>query len=103
MPSASGTSIKGRQTLLNATSATTYQVSVAITSQPLPPPISVGYFYLYQYKNSGNFQSHIVLRGRMYRPGIWEIIPVRLFDNTFAYRFDVVWDVAGLPWFINLV
>lgn len=98
MPSATGTSIRGLQSLLVSGSAPSKLLSVAITSSPVPPVKRYGYFYLYQYKNAAPFQSFVVEEGLMRAPGLFIPIRLSLVDATYNYRLDVVWNVVGVTW-----
>lgn len=103
MASASGTSIRGLQTLINVSSAPSTVITIGITNQPLPPIRRVGYFYVYQYRNVTPFQCYVVLKGVVSAPGLWQRIPIPLFASDYLYRVDVVWNEPSIPWTVNVI
>lgn len=103
MPSASGLSIVGRQTLLNNAAVVSKQLSVAISNQQLPPQRRLGFFYLYSFENIAPRQHYVMESGILYAPGVW--IPIRIgpFSSSYLYRIDVVWNLAGFPWTATII
>ena len=98
MATVSGTSVLGTQNLLNTSVAPSKLMSIAFTSQPLPPARRLGYFYLYQFKSEPPFQCYIVEHGLLRAPG--ELIPIRLalLDATWVWRLDATWNLQGFLW-----
>lgn len=102
MPTASGTSIIGLQTLINGASATTKQFSIAITSAPIPPVKQLGYFWLYAVTPAGPNQSYILKKGILSTPGYWDIWVPPATSPTYLFRVDVRWAVASRNWTVSI-
>lgn len=77
-------------------------LSIAITSQPLPPVRRLGYWWLYQYRNVEPFQCYVVEEGVLRAPGTY--IPIRLapFASDWYFRLDAEWKVPGLTFTTNI-
>jgi hypothetical protein len=102
MGTASGTSVLGRQTLINGTTATNKTISIAISSNPIPPALRLGYYWLYAVTPASPNQSFILLRGVLSAPGIWENWLPNAVSSTYLFRVDVDWDVSGKNWTVSV-
>jgi len=95
---ATGTSIRGQQTVVSGAIGARREVAVRVTNQPLPPIRRLGYLYVYV-NLPGGANPHWVIVDRLFRaPGAWLLIPFPPFDVNYRYRVDIVWEVPGIPW-----
>lgn len=102
MPTASGTSVKGHQILL--TGALTQRLySIQVSSNPLPPFVSMGYLFVSTFQNSGDFRSYVVDQVRLYRPGVLRVIQSPVIASDYLYQFRAVWDVSGVSFNITAI
>lgn len=98
MPTTTGTSILGQQTLMTGASAPSQGLSIIIPSQPLPPIRRLGYFYLYQYLNASPFQCLLVEEGLFRAPGLYQRIELPVYGANVFFRLDMVWSLPGIGW-----
>lgn len=103
MTTVSGVSNIGTPVLVSASPPVSLALSIAITSQPLPPQRRVGYFWLYTFLNASPFQCYMVGRGAVYAPGIFEEFKRETLPANWSLRVDVVFDEAGLNYTIVLI
>jgi len=102
MGTASGTSVLGMQTIINGTSGTAKQFSIAITNNPTPPIRRLGYFWLFAVTPTAPNQSYVLAEGILRAPGVWNIWNAPATSPTYLFRIDVDWDVIGRTFTVSI-
>jgi hypothetical protein len=103
MAASTGVSVIGGVVLLAAPPPLVKTLSVAITSQPVPPQRRVGYFYVYAFIGVSPFQCFILKGDAVYAPGIYEDFPANLIDNSYNLRVDIKFEVGNLNCTVVLI
>lgn len=98
MATYTGTSVLGYQQLNSAIAAPSGQARITFPDFPNPPPVRVGYAYVYTVQLSGNFQAFVIASEIIRRPGLALNLDKNFYGSGFGMRVDVVWNLPGLRW-----
>jgi len=98
MPSNTGTTTAGLQTLVNFQALTFNQFEVAITSNPNLPFARIGYLYAWAIDITTPFQTRLLHSEPAYRPGNYFLFPNNYGFTNVKYLLLAKWDVPGLAW-----
>lgn len=99
----SGISSAGVRVIVNQASPFQKAFQVIFPGSPIPPFERLGYFWLARYENASPFQTVLLDRGAIYRPGIYSDIRVQFLSTTQSLRLECIFDFSDLAYTITLV
>lgn len=102
MPTASGMSNGGDQSLLTDVAQPVSVLALSFPGSSGLPVKRMGYWYLLQYEAGILPQHFIVQEGLLRAPGEYQKIIVPAFSPTALYRLYAAWNVPNVSWTATL-
>jgi len=103
MPTNTGVSEVGTQTIQQFQTLTVAQFSIEFFNTPTLPFKRVGYFYVFAVQSVSPFQARLISLGPVYRPGTFNAFPNNYGFSAARYTIQITWDVSGLAWRCNTI
>lgn len=101
MPTVTGTSTGGYQTVGNFLPLTVPQFELLFGDPPNNEPRQLGYFYVQVLGSLTPFPGRILARGIVSTPGLFVLFPSNFGFSSVRYSFYVRWRVPNKAWTLN--
>jgi hypothetical protein len=98
MPTTTGSSATPIQTLQNFQALTLAQVALEFPDTPILPFERVGVLYVWVVQSTTPFQTRLLAKTPIYRPGIFITYPNNYGFSAVRYTFQAKWDRSGINW-----
>jgi hypothetical protein len=98
MPTNTGVSTVGVQTLQSFQTLSVAQFALEFPDTPILPFERLGYFYVFAVQSTTPFQTRLLTRGAIYRPGVFSVFPANYGFTTARYTIQAKWNDPGINW-----